>query len=45
MKSKMLMTSLGAAAVLAAGVALAAGTEAVTRSTADAEADLMRVWQ
>ena len=44
MKSKILMTSLGAAAVLAAGVALAAGTEAVTRSTADMEADLMRTY-
>lgn len=44
MKSKILMTSLGAAAVLAAGVALAAGTEVVTRSTADMEADLMRTY-
>ena len=44
MKSKMLMTSLGAAAVLAAGVALAAGTEVVTRSTADMEADLTRTY-
>ena len=44
MKSKFLRTSLGAAAVLAAGVALAAGTEVVTRSTADMEADLMRTY-
>lgn len=44
MKSKILMGSLGAAAALVAGVALAAGTEAVTRSTADAEADLMRTY-
>ena len=44
MKSKILMTSLGAAAVLAAGVALAAGTEVVTRSSADMEADLMRTY-
>ena len=44
MKLKILMTSLGAAAVLAASVALAAGTEVVTRSTADMEADLMRTY-
>jgi hypothetical protein len=44
MKSKILMTSLGAVAILATGVALAAGTEVVTRSTADMEADLMRTY-
>jgi len=44
MKSKILMTSLGAVAILAAGVALAAGTEVMTRSTADMEADLMRTY-
>jgi hypothetical protein len=44
MKSKILMTCLGAAAALAAGVALAAGTEVVTRSTADMEADLTRTY-
>lgn len=44
MKSKILMTSLGAVAVMATGVALAAGTEIVTRSTADMEADLMRTY-
>jgi hypothetical protein len=45
MKSKILMTSLlGAAAILAAGVALAAGTEVVTRSKADMEADLTRTY-
>lgn len=41
MKSKILMSSLGAAALLAAGVALAAGTEAVTRSVEVAQSDLM----
>jgi hypothetical protein len=44
MKSKILMSSLGAAAFLAAGVALAASSEVVTRSTADAQADLMRTF-
>jgi hypothetical protein len=44
MKSKILMTSVGAAALLAAGVALAAGTEVVTRSVEDAQADLMRTY-
>jgi len=44
MKSKILMTSLGAAALLAAGVALAAGTEVVTRSLDDAQADLLRTY-
>jgi hypothetical protein len=44
MKSKILMTSVGAVALLAAGVALAAGTAAVTRSVEDAQADLMRTY-
>jgi hypothetical protein len=44
MKSKILMSSLGAAALLAAGVALAAGTGVVTRSVEDANADLMRTF-
>jgi hypothetical protein len=44
MKSKMLMTSLGAVAVLAAGVALAAGSEVSSRSVGDAQADLMRTY-
>jgi hypothetical protein len=44
MKSKILMSSLGAAAALAAGVALAAGTEVATRSVEDAQADLMRTY-
>lgn len=44
MKSNILMTSLGVAALMAASVALAAGTEVVTRSVADAQADLMRTY-
>lgn len=44
MKSKILMSSLAAATFLAAGVALAAGTEVVTRSKADMEADLTRTY-
>jgi len=44
MQSKILMTFLGAAAVLAAGVAMADGTGVVTRSKADMEADLMRTY-
>jgi hypothetical protein len=44
MKSKILMSSVGAAALLAAGVALAAGTEVVTRSVEDANADLLRTF-
>jgi hypothetical protein len=45
MKSKMLMSSLGAAAILAAGTALAAGPEVVTRSVEDAHADLIRTFK
>jgi len=49
MKSKILMSSLGAVAALAAGVALAAGSEVATRNSsevatrnvADAQANLM----
>jgi hypothetical protein len=44
MKSKILMTSFGAAALLAAGVALAASSEVATRSVEDAQADLMRTF-
>jgi hypothetical protein len=44
MKTKSLMISFGAVTVLAAGVAFAAGTEVVTRSAADMEADLNRTY-
>jgi hypothetical protein len=44
MKSKILMSSLGAAAALAASVALAAGSDVATRSVENAQADLMRTF-
>ena len=44
MNAKTLMISIGTVAVMAAGSALAAGTEVVTRSKADMEADLMRTY-
>jgi hypothetical protein len=45
MKSRIMMTSLGAAAILAAGTALAAGPEVVTRSVEEAHADLIRTFK
>lgn len=45
MKSRIMMTSLGAAAILAAGTAFAAGPEVVTRSVEDAHADLIRTFK
>ena len=44
MQAKILMTFIGVAAVLTAGVAMAAGDEVITRSKADMEADLMRTY-
>ena len=44
MNAKTLMISIGTVAVMAAGSALAAGTEVVTRSKADMEADLTRTY-
>lgn len=45
MKAKMLMSSLGAAAMLAAGFAFAEGPEVVTRSVEEAHADLIRTFK
>lgn len=45
MKSKMLMIYFGAVAAMTAGAALAGGSEVVSRSKADMEADLMRTYQ
>lgn len=45
MKAKILMSSIGAAAVLAAGVAFAEGPEVVTRSVEEAHADLIRTFK
>ena len=44
MNAKNLMISVGAVVVMTAGSALAAGTEVVTRSSADMQADLMRTY-
>ena len=44
MNAKTLMISVGAVVVMTAGSALAAGTEVVTRSSADMQADLMRTY-
>ena len=44
MKSKVSMALFGAAAMLSAGLAFGAGTDVVTRSTAEMEADLNRTY-
>jgi len=44
MNTKTLMISIGTVAVMAAGSALGEGTEVVTRSKADMEADLTRTY-
>ena len=44
MNAKTLMISVSAVAVMTAGSAWAAGTEVLTRSPADMEADLMRTY-
>ena len=44
MNTKTLMIAVGTVAVMVAGSALAAGTEVVTRSKADMEADLTRTY-
>lgn len=45
MKMKIVITSVGAAAILAVGAAFAAGPEVVTRSVEDAHADLTRTFK
>lgn len=45
MKSKMLMSSFAAAAILVAGTAFAEGPEVVTRSVEEAHADLIRTFK